>query len=98
MDILDPFKDYDEAISGIKYHHERHDGKGYPYSLKGKQIPLIAAIISVADAFDAMMTDRPYRKALPKNIAISEIKKNKGKQFHPKVVDAFLKAQKYFAE
>jgi len=96
MDILDPFKDYGEAISGIKYHHERYDGTGYPFSLKGDDIPLIASIIAVADAYDAMTTDRPYRKAMQTKEAIEEIRKNRGKQFHPRVVDAFLKAKESF--
>ena len=98
IDILEPIKEYKEAISGIKYHHERFDGKGYPFSLKGKKIPLIASIISVADAFDAMTTERPYRKALSRDEALLEIKKNRGKQFNPQVVDAFFKAQALYSE
>ncbi|MBN1621562.1 MAG: HD domain-containing protein [Endomicrobiales bacterium] len=95
IDILDSIKEYGDAILGIKHHHERYDGKGYPSQLRGNQIPLIASIVAVADAFDAMTTNRPYRKALTRAQAIDEIKINKGKQFHPKVVDAFLKARKY---
>ncbi|WP_209124555.1 HD-GYP domain-containing protein [Alkalihalobacillus sp. BA299] len=72
-------------------HHERFDGKGYPYGLKGDQISIEAAIVSVVDAFDAMTTDRIYRKALTKREAFAEIIRNRGKMFHPLVVDAFIK-------
>ena len=64
--ILNPIKELRECIEGVKYHHENYDGSGYPEGLKGEQIPLIASIISVADTFDAMTTDRPYRKGLSK--------------------------------
>jgi putative nucleotidyltransferase with HDIG domain len=73
----------------IKYHHERYDGLGYPEGLKGDLIPLGARIICVADAFDAMVSDRPYRKGLPIQVAISELVKNKGTQFDPLIVDVF---------
>lgn len=75
----------------ILCHHEHYDGKGYPQGLKGDQIPLLARILAVADSFDAMVNDRYYRKALSKEIAISELKKCAGTQFDPKVVDVFLK-------
>lgn len=78
----------------ILAHHERWDGKGYPRGLKGDEIPLEARIISVADAYNAMRCDRPFKKALSKNEAIEEIKKNKGTQFDPKVVKAFLEVCK----
>ncbi len=86
--ILGPIKDLDEAILGVKYHHERFDGKGYPEGLRSHQIPMIAAVISVADAFDAMTTDRPYRKALTKEQAVVELERNSGTQFHPAIVRA----------
>jgi HD-GYP domain-containing protein (c-di-GMP phosphodiesterase class II) len=73
----------------ILYHHERYDGKGYPFGLKGKEIPLCSRILSVMDAYDAMTSDRPYRKAMPMDEAIKIIKSEKGKQFDPEVVDAF---------
>ena len=92
VEILSPIEELKEVISAIKYHHERYDGRGYPEGIKGKKIPLIAAIIAVADAYDAMTSDRPYRKALPPHQAKQEIKRNKGLQFHPQVVEAFLKA------
>ena len=66
------------------------DGKGYPDGLKGDQIPLIASIISVADSFDAMTTDRPYRQALHKDEAIKEIKSLTNLQFNSRVTEAFL--------
>ena len=74
----------------VLYHHERWDGKGYPHGLKGEEIPLGARIFAVADAFDAMISRRVYRKALPLEEARKEIEKNKGTQFDPRVVEAFL--------
>lgn len=91
-EILAPIKEFEDILVGVKYHHERYDGHGYPSQLKGDKIPLIAAIIAVADSYDAMTTDRPYRRALTKDEALREIKRNRGKQFNPKIVDAFLKA------
>jgi len=91
VEILNPISEFKDVLLGVKYHHERYDGKGYPFRLKGNQIPLVASIISVADAYDAMTTHRPYRKALSNERAIRQIKINRGKQFNPVVVDAFLK-------
>ncbi|MDL1977512.1 MAG: response regulator [Deltaproteobacteria bacterium] len=73
----------------IRHHHERWDGKGYPDGLKGESIPLLSRIMSVADAFDAMTSDRPYRNGSPGQEAIARIKQNAGKQFDRNVVDAF---------
>lgn len=92
--ILKPIHELKTAIDGVKYHHERYDGRGYPEGKKGDEIPLIAAIISVADAFDAMNSDRPYRKGLSIEQALIEIEKNRGTQFHPAVADVFLKLMK----
>ncbi len=89
--ILKPLEFLDEGISFIRHHHERYDGKGYPYGLKMEDIPLGARIISVADAFDAMTSDRPYRKTKSMEEAIGELKKHAGTQFDPKIVEAFLK-------
>ena len=86
--ILQAIRELHEVIPGVKYHHERYDGKGYPEGLKGKEIPLSASIISVADTFDAMTTDRPYRKALTKEEALVELKHCSGTQFAPEVVKA----------
>jgi HD-GYP domain-containing protein (c-di-GMP phosphodiesterase class II) len=92
--ILEPIQELSECILGVKYHHERYDGTGYPQGLKGEDIPLIASIISVADSYDAMTTDRPYRKALTHQQAIQEIEVNSGKQFHPQVASAFIELYK----
>jgi diguanylate cyclase (GGDEF)-like protein/putative nucleotidyltransferase with HDIG domain len=75
-------------------HHERFDGSGYPDGLQGEEIPLAARILSVADALDAMISDRPYRKALPVQLALEEIRTESGRQFCPKVVDALLECTK----
>ncbi|OFW56017.1 MAG: hypothetical protein A2Y75_04730 [Candidatus Solincola sediminis] len=74
----------------ILHHHERFDGTGYPDGLKGRRIPLCARILAVADAFEAMRSDRPYRRALPLEIAKTELMKNSGSQFDPQVVETFL--------
>jgi len=79
------------AVPAILHHHERYDGKGYPYGLKGEDIPLSARIIAVADVYQALISDRPYRKAYSKKEAIEIIKKEAGTHFDPKVVEAFLK-------
>ncbi|MDD5120087.1 MAG: HD domain-containing protein [Candidatus Omnitrophica bacterium] len=90
VNILKPIKELEGSLLGVRYHHERFDGKGYPEGICGKQIPLVASIISVADSFDAMNTNRPYRSALDKHDAIHEIGSLSGKQFSPLVTDAFL--------
>ncbi len=77
-------------VSIIRHHHERYDGKGYPEGLKSTEIPLLARIISVVDTYDAMTTDRPYRKALSVEEAIAEIKKCSGTQFDPEVAANFV--------
>jgi HD-GYP domain-containing protein (c-di-GMP phosphodiesterase class II) len=76
----------------ILYHHERFDAKGYPKGLKGDAIPLFARLISIADTYDAMTTTRVYRKALPIETAIEEVKKNAGTQFDPALVEVFLRS------
>ena len=78
-----------QEIPAVLYHHENYDGSGYPAQLKGKDIPLVARIIAVTDSFDAMVTDRPYRKAQDIDTAIKEIKKASGTQFDPEIVKAF---------
>jgi HD-GYP domain-containing protein (c-di-GMP phosphodiesterase class II) len=74
------------------YHHERYDGRGYPYGLKGDEIPIEGRLIAVADTFDAMTSNRPYRKGLDTEYAINEMIKGKGTQFDPLMVDAFVQA------
>ena len=76
------------SLDVVRYHHERFDGGGYPLGLKGDDIPLLARIFAVADAFDAMTNDRPYRTALPTEDAMAELRRHRGKQFDPRVVDA----------
>jgi diguanylate cyclase (GGDEF)-like protein/PAS domain S-box-containing protein len=74
----------------ILYHHERWDGNGYPQGLKGTEIPLLSRIIAVADAYDAMTEDRPYRVAMSQQEAVDELRYNAGKQFDPNIVEIFL--------
>ncbi|HAR44051.1 MAG TPA: phosphohydrolase [Bdellovibrionales bacterium] len=83
-----------DVIGGMRFHHERWDGNGYPQLLKGEEIPLIARIISVADTFDAMVSTRPYRQGLAPELAYDEIIRCSGAQFDPLVVEAFVKAFK----
>ncbi len=90
-DIIGNIKQFKDVTPGVKHHHERFDGSGYPDGLKGKDIPLFARIILVADSFDAMTSDRPYRKGLSREKGIEEIKKGSGTQFDPEIVSAFLK-------
>ena len=78
----------------VEQHHERYDGKGYPYGLKGDEIALESAIVSVVDAFDAMTTDRVYKRTLSTQEAVKELENGKGTQFNPKVVDAFIEVLK----
>ena len=82
--ILSEISSYPDLINGAKYHHERYDGRGYPCGLKGEEIPEIAAIIGVADAYDAMTSNRSYRKMLPQDVVRNEISTGLGTQFHPK--------------
>jgi HD-GYP domain-containing protein (c-di-GMP phosphodiesterase class II) len=89
--ILQPLTFLNGSIDAIRSHHERYDGGGYPDGKKEEEIPLEARIMAVADSFDAMTTERPYRKALSIDEAKEEIIRNKGTQFDPQAVDAFLR-------
>jgi HD-GYP domain-containing protein (c-di-GMP phosphodiesterase class II) len=81
---------FDRRVSeAILYHHERYDGRGYPFGLAGMEIPLLARIVLVADAFDAMVSHRSYQPALPVEVAVEEINLHAGTQFDPMVVEAF---------
>ena len=90
-EILHSFKSLKDVEQGALYHHERYDGHGYPEGRAGEDIPLIARMICVADSFDAMNSNRVYRKKLSREQILAEIEKNKGKQFDPNVADIFLK-------
>ncbi|HOW88747.1 MAG TPA: HD-GYP domain-containing protein, partial [Elusimicrobiales bacterium] len=91
--ILSPIHFLGPVAQMVLYHQEWYNGMGYPEGLKGEEIPLGARIVATIDAWDAMMSDRPYRKALSREIGISELTKGAGKQFDPQVVEAFLKLE-----
>jgi putative nucleotidyltransferase with HDIG domain len=80
------------AVAGVLYHHERWDGRGYPTGRAGHAIPEEARVLAVADSFDAMTSDRPYRPALPPEDAVEELERCAGTQFDPEVVRAFVAA------
>jgi HD-GYP domain-containing protein (c-di-GMP phosphodiesterase class II) len=88
-DILEPIKFLNPLIPGVHLHHERWDGRGYPLGLKGPDVPLMARIIAVADTYDAMTSDRAYRRALPHEVAVAEIERCSGTQFDPEVSHSF---------
>lgn len=88
-DILEPIKFLHPLIPGVHLHHERWDGRGYPLRMRGNEIPIIARIISVADTYDAMTSDRSYRRALPHEVALAEIERCSGSQFDPEVAGNF---------
>jgi energy-coupling factor transport system substrate-specific component len=89
-DVLKNIDIAPELALGAGCHHERWDGRGYPKGLKEDEIPEVAQIIGVADTFDAMYSTRPYRKKMPLESVVAEIKRCRGTQLSPKVVDAFL--------
>ena len=88
--IVEPIPFMGEAVEIVRSHHERYDGSGYPAGLRGEEIPLGARIFAIADAFDAMTSDRPYRRALPTEEAVAQIQAGSGTQFDPVCVDAFV--------
>ena len=90
-DILKDFTLVENVWDGTRFHHERYDGKGYPEGLKGDEIPLYGRIISVADAFDAMTSNRVYRNHMDNDYVLNEMKRGRGTQFDPDAVDAFLR-------
>jgi response regulator RpfG family c-di-GMP phosphodiesterase len=88
-DILEPIRFLHPLIPGVHLHHERWDGRGYPLGLKGPDVPLMARIIAVADTYDAMTSDRAYRRALPHEVAVTEIERCSGTQFDPEISHEF---------
>ncbi|MBM4071037.1 MAG: HD domain-containing protein [Planctomycetes bacterium] len=88
--ILEQIPDMVDVIPIVRSHHERWDGQGYPDKLKGEQIPLLARIVAVADAFDAMTSDRPYCPGMPADVAFAELVKQSGRQFDPDFAEAFV--------
>ena len=88
--IVSPIRFLAGAIEIVQSHHERWDGEGYPSGLRGERIPLAARVFAIADSFDAMTSDRPYRAAMPAERALEEIRQGAGTQFDPSVVRAFL--------
>ena len=92
LEVLSQMRDVaSDATPAILHHHEHFDGSGYPDGLVGEEIPLGSRILLVTDAFDAMTTDRPYRKATSVEAAVEEIKRCSGSQFDPQVVEVFLR-------
>jgi HD-GYP domain-containing protein (c-di-GMP phosphodiesterase class II) len=91
-EIIEHIRQLKEIIPGVKYHHEQVDGKGYPDGLRGEDIPILAKIVAVSDTYDAMTTDRPYRKAMDKKMAIDELERCSGTQLDKEVVEAFIQA------
>jgi HD-GYP domain-containing protein (c-di-GMP phosphodiesterase class II) len=90
-DIIRPIQFMHDIIPLVLYHHERWDGKGYPTGLKGEEIPIGARIIAIADVYQALTSNRPYRKAFSVDKALGMIKKGAGTQFDPRIVDIFLR-------
>jgi len=89
-DILKPIPPMAKETEIIRHHHERYDGRGYPAGLKGKEIPYLSRIISLADSFDAMTSDRPYRDGMSIEKAVEEIERCKGSQFDPELAEIFI--------
>ncbi len=92
VEILDLTESLKKYIPAVLHHHEWYDGSGYPENLAGDDIPLYARVLSIADAYDAMTSSRPYRQGMSRHDAIAELKSFKGRQFHPEMVDLFIDA------
>ena len=91
--ILAPLSSSEGILKWVRNHHERYNGTGYPDRLKGAQIPLCARILAISDAYEAMTSERPYRKAMSNKTARTEIERGKGTQFDPEVADSFFKSR-----
>ena len=92
VEIIKSVKALKNVIPLILYHHERYDGKGYPNNLKGEEIPYLARILTIADSFDAMTTNRPYNVRKSFKEAVEELRKCSGTQFDKEIVEVFIKA------
>lgn len=90
-DILRPIKSLHDILEVTQFHHERWDGKGYPTGLQGEEIPLKARLVAVADVYEAITSERPYRDSMPRRVAVDIISEERGKQLCPTCVDAFLR-------
>lgn len=93
-DLIGNLEMYRRSVPIVRHHHERWDGRGYPDGVAGEEIPLGARIIAVADSFDAMTSDRPYRRAMTFSVALAEIRRNSGIQFDAQIVEAFEQAMR----
>lgn len=93
--ILKDIPMLEDVLPGVLYHHERFDGRGYPFGIEGEEIPLMARVIGLADAFDAMSSSRTYRQAMPRAKVLSEIEKGAGTQFDPQLAERFLTIDLY---
>jgi len=91
VELVAPIGLSHQVTSVIRHHHEFFDGTGYPDGLKGESIPLLARVVSLAEVFDAMVSNRPYRRALPLTEAVAELKRCSGTQFEPRLVNILLK-------
>jgi putative two-component system response regulator len=101
--IIKAITDSTSAVDFLVYakicavsHHEKWDGNGYPHGLKGEEIPLLGRIMAIADVYDALVSDRPYRKAFSHEKATEIIFKNSGTHFDPKIVDVFMEIKELF--
>ena len=89
-EMLQSVEELAPVVSVVRHHHERYDGRGYPDGLGGERIPLMARVVSVADAFDSMIRDRPYGYGISREAALEEVERNSGTQFDPRAVRALL--------
>ena len=87
-----PLRRFHDALPYVLFHHERWDGEGYPAGLSGRRIPIEARILAIADAFDAMISPRPYRRALTHDHALTEVQEGAGSQFDPVAAELFVDA------
>lgn len=90
LDVLQPIEYLKNALDIPHYHHEKWDGSGYPKGLKGEEIPLSARVFAIVDVWDALTSDRPYRKAWPKARAFDYMRQQSGRHFDPQLLNAFL--------